>query len=210
MYYASSILWSTEWCTGGWLSNIYINNWSVIFLFEKRRKNKCYKLFHFQINNNNLWKFLKVEKSISIELYFKSFIIFPIRSFNSSQTQSDGWCAEVHKDKSENWEWSCLNMTARFPTNHDVTSFTNPDMELVTFICLNLSIWQVLCTFQAVVIIIQLDWLFQMESERISRLYQKRNQSHVLFTFVFEISKRINLKCAEFKNLNFSLYILQS
>ena len=160
--------------TGGWLSNIYINNWSVIFLFEKRRKNKCYKLFHFQINNNNLWKILKVEKSISIELYFKSFIIFPIRSFNSSQTQSDGWCAEVHKDKSENWEWSCLNMTARFPTNHDVTSFTNPDMELVTFICLNLSIWQVLCTFQAVVIIIQLDWLFQMESERISRLLSEK------------------------------------
>ena len=102
-------------------------------------------------------------------------------------------------------------MTARFPTNHDVTSFTNPDMELVTFICLNLSIWQVLCTFQAVVIIIQLDWLFQMESERISRLYQKRNQSHVLFTFVFEISKRISyLDVQEFKNLNFSLYILQS
>ena len=181
LYHASSIL-----CTGGWLSNIYINNWSVIFLVNKK-----YKLIHFQINNN-LWKIMKVEISISIELYFKSFIIFSIRSFNSSQTQSDSWCAEVHKDKSENWEWSCLNMTARFPTNHDVTSFTNPDMELVTFICLNLSIWQVLCTFQAVVIIIQLDWLFQMESERISRLYQKRNQSHVLFTFVFEISKRIN------------------
>ena len=65
-------------------------------------------------------------------------------------------------------------MTARFPTNHDVTSFTNPDMELVTFICLNLSIWQVLCTFQAVVIIIQLDWLFQMESERISRLLSEK------------------------------------
>ena len=96
LYHASSIL-----CTGGWLSNIYINNWSVIFLFEKRRKNK-YK--HFQINNN-LWKIMKLEISISIVLYFKSFIIFPIRSFNSSQTQSDGWCAEGFtkiKAKTEN------------------------------------------------------------------------------------------------------------
>ena len=99
LYHASSIL-----CTGGWLSNIYINNWSVIFLFEKRWKNKYYKLFHFQINKN-LWKIMKAEISISIVLYFKSFIIFQIRSFNSSQTQSDGWCAEGFtkiKAKTEN------------------------------------------------------------------------------------------------------------
>ena len=67
LYHASSIL-----CTGGWLSNIYINNWSVIFLFEKRRKNK-YK--HFQINNN-LWKIMKVEISISIVVYFKVLSFF--------------------------------------------------------------------------------------------------------------------------------------
>ena len=100
LYHASSIL-----CTGGWLSNIYINNWSVIFLFEKRRKNKYYKLFHFQINNN-LWKIMKVEISISIHSTLKVLSFF--RSDLLTQVRLNlmvGWCAEGFtkiKAKTEN------------------------------------------------------------------------------------------------------------